>query len=97
MAQLSRNEMVMVPVLENLLSEIRDWTITLGRDQSVGSIGSHTTRTGSAVNAPVPAIFQLRTPPQAGRSGMRKQQHQSGFISSTIEIILKLIEVVFCQ
>ena len=67
MAQLSRNEMVMVPVLENLLSEIRDWTITLGRDQSVGSIGSHTTRTGSAVNAPVPAIFQLRTPP-ASRS-----------------------------
>ena len=52
MVQFSCDEMVTVPVLDNItrVSEIRDCTIPLGRDQSVGRIGSHTTKTriGSA-------------------------------------------------
>jgi hypothetical protein len=40
-------EMVFVLELHSSWSEMRDCTLPLGRDQSAGSIGSHTTRTRS--------------------------------------------------
>lgn len=59
-----------------LLSEIRDWTITLGRDQSVGSIGSHTTRTRIGSERARSSNFSIADAP-------RKQVGQVGESSST--------------
>src|ERR1700682_3275618 len=57
-------------------SEMRDCTLPPGRDQSVGSIGSHTTRTRSRADGFCFNIFSIAEDP-------RKQQAQVGESSNT--------------